>query len=298
MSIWGLSRSFRGRQILWHSSLSGRTRHDAGMSACHPTQEVHPPSGEIKPAINSLVFVVCYHCLLPEMVVSLSRAWKHACCFHNITPAWTPDSEVEKWKWKEAFYRRVPKIASVSAHARRWNRVHLGWQILLMFWLCFLFIIDVHQPSRPSPHSGADICLPGFLSLSLKCVMNGSVSCLIGDNSRNCNLRILPDCHISIWYYLYCIRAYYFLLLPMCLFTIDFSSSLTVATFAFLKYELDQEAVNSLLYLNGLILIWRFLGFDTCICDAMLMQCVGGRNVTIKPCKWKNCNWKSYFLTL
>lgn len=31
----------------------------------------------------------------------------------------------------------------------------------------------------------------------------------------------------------------------MCLFTIDFSSSLSVATFAFLKYELAQEAVSS-----------------------------------------------------
>lgn len=151
---------------------------------------------------------------------------------------------MEKWKWKETFYRKVPKIAFVSTRALT-NQVHLAWQILLMIWLCFLFIIDVHQPSRPSTPSGADICLPGFLSLSLKCVMNGSVSCLIGDNSRNCNLRILPDCHISIWYYLYCIRAYYFLLLLMCLFTTDFSSSLAVATFAFLKHELDQEAVNS-----------------------------------------------------
>lgn len=169
-----------------------------------------------------------------------------------------------------------------------------------MFWLCFLFIIDVHQPSRPSTPSGADICRPGFLSLSLKCVMNGSVSCLIGDNSRNCSLRILPDCHISIWYYLYCIRAYYFLLLPMCLFTIDFISSLAVATFAFLKYELDQEAVNSFQC------IWmdRFWSdvtwashqtFDTCIYDATLIQCVWGRNLIIKPYKWNTWDWKSYF---
>lgn len=142
-----------------------------------------------------------------------------------------------------------------------------------------LSLTCTHRPD-PAPPSGADICLPGFLSLSLKCVMNGSVSCLIGDNSRNCNLRILPDCHISIWYYLYCIRAYYFLLLPMCLFTTDFSSSLDVATFAFLKYELGQEAVNSFLYLDGLILIWCFLGFTSelwrlylwCYANAMCLR--------------------------
>lgn len=67
------------------------------------------------------------------------------------------------------------------------------------------------RPKHPDPAPSV-ICLPGFLYLSLKCVMNGSVSCLIGNNSRNCNVTIHPNGHISIWYYFYCIRECYFLL--------------------------------------------------------------------------------------
>lgn len=60
------------------------------------------------------------------------------------------------------------------------------------------------QPdSRPSAPSGADMSAGVPLSLSLRCVMNWSVSCLIGNNNRNYKLRILPDCRISFWNIIY-----------------------------------------------------------------------------------------------
>lgn len=109
----------------------------------------------------------------------------------------------------------ITKMTFISTHACRWRSVWVdGAPILLMFWLCFLFIIDVYQTSRPSAPSGTDIYLLGFLSLSLKCVMNVGGS--IWNNSRNCNLRILPDCHISICYYLHCIRVLVRLPIDVC----------------------------------------------------------------------------------
>lgn len=72
---------------------------------------------------------------------------------------------------------------------------------------CFLFITEVRhsgsQTSSPSAPSGADMsaCVP--LSLSLQCVMNWAVSCLIGNNNRNYKLRILPDRRISLWNIIY-----------------------------------------------------------------------------------------------
>ena len=65
-----------------------------------------------------------------------------------------------------------------------------------------------YQRFRPSAPSGADMfaCVP--LSLSLLRVTNWSVSCWIGNNNRNCKLRIHPDCQIGIWHNIYTVWKY------------------------------------------------------------------------------------------
>lgn len=54
------------------------------------------------------------------------------------------------------------------------------------------------QTYRPSAPSGADLSARVPLPLSLQRVMNWSVGCSIGNNNRNCKLRILPGCHVGI----------------------------------------------------------------------------------------------------
>lgn len=51
---------------------------------------------------------------------------------------------------------------------------------------------------HPSATSGADMSASDTLSLSLQHVMNWSVSGLIGNNNRNCKVRIHFDCHSGI----------------------------------------------------------------------------------------------------
>lgn len=183
--------------------------HCTGSTAPHH----HPPAGsEINPTINSPTVVVCCLCLF-------------CCCCHffylglgnvSLFP-WdkqTPEHEV--WLWIGSL--------GISVKSTDWNTSFGACYDFLVtlfhfqkedFFLFFFFFLrctfpvyyrsaPFRQPdSRPSAPSGADMSAGVPLSLSLRCVMNWSVSCLIGNNNRNYKLRILPDCRISFWNIIY-----------------------------------------------------------------------------------------------
>lgn len=136
-------------------------------------------------------------CLLPlspslsrsdAVIYCLFRTWKPVCFFfHKIS-----EHLILRWKCDRGRRLFIEKVQVCPCSG-------------------YVSCLSPTRPKHADP-APAVICLPGFLSLSLKCVRNGSVSCLIGNNSRNCNPTIHPDCHISIWYYSCCIRECYFLL--------------------------------------------------------------------------------------
>lgn len=121
-------------------------------------------------------------CLLPlssslsrndAVTYCLFRTWKPVCSFHKIS-----QHLILKWKYKSGCRLFIEKFP---------------------FCWCsgYVSCLSPTRPKHPDPAPAA-VCLPGFLSLSLKCVRDGSVSRSIGHNSRNCNPTIHPDCHISI----------------------------------------------------------------------------------------------------
>lgn len=77
---------------------------------------------------------------------------------------------------------------------------------------CLSLLRSGRQTSRPSAPSGADMRLPVFLLL-YHSACDELVSCLIGNNNRNCKLRI-PDCRIGIWNIIYtvgeCVTSFCF----------------------------------------------------------------------------------------
>lgn len=146
-------------------------------------------------------------------------------CFHKISKHlslrcdYETGASVVVVTWASLWVEKVP----LSRHIIWTHYVQHEWtrlvrqacsfsKVRFCWGSCFLFITEAlrsgSQTSRPSAPSGVDMsaCVPP--SLSLQCVMNRSVSCLIGNNNRNCKLRILPDCHIGIWNIIYTVWEY------------------------------------------------------------------------------------------
>ena len=132
------------------------------------------------------------------------------CCFHKISKHLKPRCDYETGastvKWAMHFYRVFYRIWSHRDY-KRWNNSF----VLTSCWVsCSASCLSpkgfTQAAKQPDPAPPVALtCLPVFL-LFITPTCDESVwqfSRLIGNNNRNCKLRILPDCHIGIWNIIY-----------------------------------------------------------------------------------------------
>lgn len=144
---------------------AGHTRHYAGMSACHSAQEVHPLGWD--KTSHQQPRVCCLWALSPSSSRNDAVAYCLEACVFFPWDKRAPDSKVEIWKWVD-FLWTCYQNSLLSTHAdwKGWNSAWFGWRcpFLLMFWLCFLLIIDAPQTSRPSALGDLSAGVPLFIT--------------------------------------------------------------------------------------------------------------------------------------
>lgn len=169
------------------------------------------------------------------------------------------------WPWNRSFTLEagVPKNKTPALSEEDETTGALWFVTALFCWRsawvsCLSLLRSGRQTSRPSAPSGADMRLPVFLPL-YHSACDELVGCLIGNNNRNCKLRI-PDCHIGSWNIIYtvgeCVTSFCFFGFPMCSVCDVKLSHLGVGNEVFLSTRPGFKKLDSLQMMCSVWLLW------------------------------------------